>query len=120
MIQIGFLQGWLRLKNLYDWNNHLNPQNFIKEISKTITPFNSNPKGAWEEILIGIGCILDEWDELIKFFKTFKSFFSWKYYDLEEFRRDIFQHIIPLKENSKYFKQKLRHFNIEIEVMIKN
>lgn len=105
------LIGMIELENLYDCTNHFNNKNLVKEVSKMILPFNMNPKGEKQEVLIGMSCTLDEREELIKVFKTFKSVFSWNYYDLKGFKKDIFQHIIPLKENTKPFRQKPRHFN---------
>ena len=37
--------------------------------------------------------------------------FSWSYEDLKYYDIDIIQHKIPLKENQKPFKQKLRRIN---------
>ena len=44
-------------------------------------------------------------------FKEFKDFFSWGYKDLKSYDTNIIQHKIPLKENQKPFKQKLRRIN---------
>jgi len=43
--------------------------------------------------------------------KKFSDIFSWTYKDLKTYYISIIQHIIPLKNNSNPFKQKLRHVN---------
>jgi hypothetical protein len=49
-----------------------------------------------------------KYEELLK---EFIDVFSWKYEDLRTFDETIIQHKIPLKENVKPFKQKLRQIN---------
>ena len=50
-------------------------------------------------------------------------FFAWSYEDLKSYDTEIIQHKIPLKENQKPFKQKLRRINpvqlplVEKEIM---
>jgi hypothetical protein len=46
-----------------------------------------------------------------KFIKEFIDIFAWKYEDLRTFDVNIIQHKIPLKENVKPFKKKLRQIN---------
>ena len=47
----------------------------------------------------------------IEFFKEFSNVFTWSYEDLKSYDTEIIQHKIPLKENQKPFKQKLRRIN---------
>ena len=47
----------------------------------------------------------------IKLFKEFSDLFAWSYEDLKSYDTEIIQHKIPLKENQKPFKQKLRRIN---------
>ena len=49
--------------------------------------------------------------QYIELFKEFKDVFSWGYKDLKSYDTSIIQHKIPLKENQKPFKQKLRRIN---------
>ena len=44
-------------------------------------------------------------------FKEFKDVFAWGYKDLKSYDANIIQHKIPLKENQKPFKQKIRRIN---------
>ena len=47
----------------------------------------------------------------IEFFKEFSDVFAWSYEDLKSYHIEIIQHKIPLKENQKPFKKKLRRIN---------
>ena len=49
--------------------------------------------------------------QYIELFKEFKDVFAWGYQDLKSYDTSIIQHKIPLKENQKPFKQKLRRIN---------
>ena len=46
-----------------------------------------------------------------KLLKEFVDIFSWRYQDLKIYDQTIIHHNIPLKENEKPFKQKLRRIN---------
>ena len=46
--------------------------------------------------------------QYIELFKEFRDVFSWEYKDLKYYDTSIIQQKIPLKENQKPFKQKLR------------
>jgi len=48
----------------------------------------------------------------IELLKKFMDFFSWSYEDLKSYDTNIIQHTIPIKENQKPFKQKLRKINL--------
>jgi hypothetical protein len=45
--------------------------------------------------------------------------FAWSYDDLKAYDETIFQHIIPLKEGTKSFKQKLRIINPKLNPLVK-
>lgn len=47
----------------------------------------------------------------IELFKEFADVFAWSYEYLKSYDTEIIQHKIPLKENQKPFKQKLRRIN---------
>ena len=48
---------------------------------------------------------------LIYLLRKYRHVFAWSYDDLKAYRQDLFQHVIPLKENVKLFKQKQRPIN---------
>ena len=47
----------------------------------------------------------------IELFKEFQDVFAWSYEDLKSYDTSVIKHTIPLKENQKPFKQKLRRVN---------
>ena len=47
----------------------------------------------------------------ITLMKEFLDVFSWSYDDLKEYDTDIIQHTIPIKEDEKPFRKKLRRIN---------
>lgn len=53
-------------------------------------------------------------DQKLKYVEQFKEFqdvFAWSYEDLKSYDTFVIQHTIPLKENKKPFKQKLKRIN---------
>jgi hypothetical protein len=49
--------------------------------------------------------------EYVKLLKEFSDVFSWKYEDLRKYDTSIIEHKIPLKEETKPFRKKLRQIN---------
>ena len=47
----------------------------------------------------------------VEMMKRFIYVFAWNYVDLKEYDPSIIQHTIPIKENERPFKQKLRRIN---------
>ena len=48
---------------------------------------------------------------LIILLRKFRHVFSWSYDDPKAYRQDLFQHVIPLKEDVKPFRHKKRPVN---------
>jgi len=53
----------------------------------------------------------DQKTKYVELFKEFQDVFAWSYEDLKSYDTSVIQHTIPLKENQKPFKQKLRRVN---------
>ena len=103
-------KGLTPLEDLFDFN----------DIPKK--PQMEPPKADIEDYNIGI----KENPKMVKLFKTlppdkklkyvelikeFHDVFAWSYEDLKSYDISVIQHTIPLKENQKLFKQKLRRIN---------
>ena len=43
--------------------------------------------------------------------KDFPDVFAWSYEDLKVYNTNVIQHVIPVKDDHKSFKQKLRRIN---------
>ena len=52
-----------------------------------------------------------EKDKYIELLKEYQDVFAWSYEDLKSYDTNIIQHKIPIKEDQKPFKQKLRRIN---------
>ena len=50
-------------------------------------------------------------EKYLKLFQSYKDVFAWSYQDLKNFDISIMQHKIPLREDAKPHKQKLRQIN---------
>jgi hypothetical protein len=50
-------------------------------------------------------------DKYVKLLKEFSDVFAWTYKDLRNYDTNIIEHNIPLKEETKPFRQKLRQIN---------
>ena len=66
---------------------------------------------APKKVYIGNKLSLEIRKSLIDLLRKYKHVFEWSYDDLKAYRKDLFQHVIPLKENVKPFKQKQRPIN---------
>ena len=49
--------------------------------------------------------------EYLSLLKKYTKFFAWKYKDLKVYDTSVIQHTIPIKEDAKPFRQKLRRIN---------
>ena len=71
---------------------------------------NKDPK----LIKIGKGTSEKERNSLINLIKEYRDVLAFSYDELKDYREDVFQHTIPLKEEAKEvkpFQQKLRRIN---------
>lgn len=66
---------------------------------------------ASKNVYIGGGLTPEIRKSLISLLRKYRHVFSWSYDDLKAYREYLFQHEIPLKENTKPFRQKLRPVN---------
>jgi hypothetical protein len=58
-------------------------------------------------------------DEYIKLFKELYDVFSWTYEDLRTYDTNFMEHKVPLKEDTKPFKKKIRQINPMLLSMMK-
>ena len=63
-----------------------------------------------------------ERNDLVNLVKEYKDVFAFTYDELKDYREDVFQHTIPLKQEIKevkHFRQKLRQINPNIAPIVK-
>jgi hypothetical protein len=68
---------------------------------------------------LGVDCTTEEVDKYISLFKEYIDVFAWTYNDLKAYDETIFQHIIPLREETKPVKQKIRMMNPKLKPLVK-
>ena len=55
---------------------------------------------------------------MVELVKVFRDVFAFTYDELKAYRDDVFQHTIPLKPDTKPFRQKLRSINPKLAPMV--
>jgi hypothetical protein len=69
-------------------------------------------------IKIGKGTSEKGIKELISLVQEYRDVFSFTYDELKAYKEDVFQHTIPLKKDTKPFRQKLRQINSKLAPLV--
>ena len=83
---------------------------------------NIGTKNEQKMIKIGKGTSEKERNDLVNIVKEYRDVFAFTYDELKDYREDLFQHTIPLKQDIKEvkpFRQKLRQTNPKIAPIVK-
>jgi hypothetical protein len=67
---------------------------------------NMGTEESPRKVYIGKALSPDVRRAMIDVLRKYRNFFAWSYDDLKAYRSDLFQHVIPLKEGIKPFRQK--------------
>ena len=99
-------------KKVVEWERDFDRQGRCKKKeTRKLEDYIEINIGTEEEprkIKIGKGTSEKERKNLIELVKEFRDVFSFQYDELKAYRDDVFQHTIPLRPDSKPFRQKLR------------
>jgi hypothetical protein len=68
---------------------------------------------------LGVDFTPEEVDQYVTLFKEYIDVFSWTYDDLKAYGKTIFQHVIPLREETNPVKQKIRMMNPKLKPLVK-
>jgi hypothetical protein len=68
---------------------------------------------------LGVDCTTEEAYKYVSLFKEYIDVFAWTYDDLNAYDKNIFQHIIPLREEANMMKQKIRMMNPKLKPLVK-
>jgi hypothetical protein len=79
---------------------------------------NIGTKEAPRLIKIGKGTLEKERKQLISLVSEYRDVFAFTYDELKAYKDDVFQHTIPLKEDTKPFWQKLGRINSKLAPLI--
>jgi hypothetical protein len=69
-------------------------------------------------IKVGKTTPIDERNEIVKLLKEYRDVLAFSYDELKVYREDVIQHVIPLKESTKPFRQKLRQLNPKLAPLV--
>jgi hypothetical protein len=85
----------------------------VQETRKVNIGMDQSPK----YVNLGVDCTPEEVDQYVSLFKEYID--VWTYDDLKAYDKTIFQHIIPLREEAKPVKQKIRMMNPKLKPLVK-
>jgi hypothetical protein len=100
-------KGCTPLEQLFDRHNVYKGKNPKQKIDEALE-FNIGTEMDPRMVKIGKGTTEKERNEILDLIREFKDTFAWTYDDLRAYRGDVIQHVIPLTEGPKPFRQKLR------------
>lgn len=103
-------KGLIPLEKLFDQNDVFKSPK-IQADEEEVESYNMGTSTLPKMIKISKFLSADMKSKHIKMMKRFVDVFSWSYADLKQYDPSIIQHTIPIKENEKPFKQKLRRIN---------
>ena len=98
------------LEDLFDFNDiPKKPQ--MEPLKVDIEDYNIGTKENSKMVKLSKSLPLDQKLKCVELIKEFQDVFAWSYEDLKSYDTSVIQHTIPLKENKKPFKQKLKRIN---------
>jgi len=93
-------------------------ENYIIKVQETHNINIGTPESP-KYIKLGTSCTKEERDQYTQLFKYFQDVFAWSYNYLKEYDKLVFQHIIPLREGAKHFKQNIRIIIPKVKPLVK-
>jgi hypothetical protein len=69
-------------------------------------------------IKVGKTTPIEERNEIVKLLKEYRDVLAFSYDELKVYREDVIQHVIPLKEGTNPFRQKLRQLNPKLAPLV--
>jgi hypothetical protein len=111
-------KGLVSLENMFDENDVAkNPK--ITASTEDVEYCNIGTKVEHKMVKLSKNISPEVKQDYIKFMKDFLDVFVWSYNDMKVYDTKVIQHVIPLKEDQKPFKQKLRWINPLLLPLIK-
>ena len=83
-----------------------------------ILHFNIGTDKSSKYVNLGVDCTPKEVDKYVSLFKEYINVFTWIYDDMKAYDKTVFQHIIPLREEAKPVKQKIRMMNPKLKPLV--
>jgi ribonuclease HI len=103
-------KGLVPLERLFDRNDVVvKVKNSTEDVD--VTECNLGTEEDPKYVKLSSSLSKEQRDEYVNILKDFVDVFSWKYEDLRTYDTNIIEHKIPLKEEAKPFRWKLRQIN---------
>jgi hypothetical protein len=104
-------------ESLFTKDEHAN--NLLEEVSvrkvQETRKFNIRTDKSPKYVNLGVDCTTEEVDQYVALFKEYIYLFTCTYDYFKSYDKMIFQHIIPLREEAKLVKQKIRLMNPKLK-----
>jgi hypothetical protein len=110
-------RGLVSLEDLFDFNDVAKKPK-IEASGKEVEECNIGTKENPDVIKLSKSLPPEQKRKYIELFKEYIDVFAWGYEDLKSYDRSIIQHWIPIKEEHKPFRKKLRIINPKLLPMI--
>jgi hypothetical protein len=112
---------FIQYESLFTKDDHAN--NLVEEVSirkvKETRKLNIGTNSSSKYVNLGVDRTTEEFDQYVALFKEYIDVFAWTYDDFKSYDKTIFQHIIPLREESNLVKQKIRMMNPKLKPLVK-
>jgi hypothetical protein len=105
-----FLKGLVPLEELFDHNDVANTPGVVPSETE-LEDFNIGTTNDPKLIKIFKNLPEQEWREYLALLKKYTKVFAWRYEDIKVYDTSIIQHTIPIKEDAKPFRKKLKRIN---------
>jgi hypothetical protein len=115
------LKNCIQFESLFTKDDHaknLPEEISLRKVQKT-RKINIGTDSSPKYVNLGVDCTIEEVDQYFTLFKKYLDVFAWTYDDLKAYDKIIFQHIIPLREEAKPVKQKIRMMNPKLKSLVK-
>jgi hypothetical protein len=100
-------KGVIPLERLFDRNDMYKGKS-SRKIDNEVIEFNIDIEESPKMVKFGKGTTPDEREKLISLIREFNNVFTWSYEYMKAYQEGVIHHVIPLKEGTKPFSQKLR------------
>jgi hypothetical protein len=110
-------RGLVPLENLFDFNDVAKKPK-IEASGQEVEDCNIGIKEEPRMVKLSKSLPPEKKLKYIELFKEYSNVFAWGYEDLKSYDTSIIQHRIPIKEDQKPFRQKLRRINPKLLPLI--
>jgi hypothetical protein len=112
-----FPRGLVPLKDLFDFNDVAKKPK-IEASGKEVEDVNIGTEEKSRIVKLSKSLPPEQKLKYIELFKEYSDVFAWGYEDLKSYDTSIIQHRIPIKEDQKPFRKKLRRINPKLLPLI--